>query len=128
MDNSNILQAFNNHFFEFIDDIQMIMPDSKDIMSAKTSLTTMKKMNPRLIIKIWKNRISDKYKQNIEDGDISFFLEKDYSEDLENMDSSNSIVNKINILREPIRNMGKENQAKCMKYIQNLTKLSELYN
>ena len=104
------------------------MPDNKDIMSVKTSLTTMKKMNPRLIIKIWKIRISDKYKQNIQNGDISFFLEKDYSEDLENLESSNSIINKINILREPIRNMGEENQAKCMKYIQNLTKLSVLYN
>lgn len=128
MDNTNILQAFNNHFFEFIDDINVIMPDNKDILSAKTSLTTMRKMNPRLIIKIWKSRIAEKYKQNIENGDISFFLEKDYSEDLENLESSNSIINKINLIREPIRNMGEENQAKCMKYIQNLTKLSELYN
>lgn len=128
MDNTNILQAFNNHFFEFIEDINTIMPDNKDILSAKTSLTTMRKMNPRLIIKIWKSRIGDKYKENIENGDISFFLEKDYSEDLENLESSNSIINKINLIRDPIRNMGQENQAKCMKYIQNLTKLSELYN
>lgn len=128
MDNTNILQAFNNHFFEFIDDINNIMPDNKELLSARTSLTTMRKMNPRLIIKIWKSRIADKYKQNIDDGDISFFLEKDYNEDLESLESSNSIVNKIDLIREPIRNMGKENQAKCMKYIQNLTKLSELYN
>jgi hypothetical protein len=128
MDNTNILQAFNDHFFEFINDIQLILPDNKDILSAKTSLTTMRKMNPRLIIKMWKSRISEKYKQNIQNGDISFFLEKDYSEDLENLDSSNSIINKINLIREPIRSMGEENQAKCMKYIQNLTKLSELYN
>lgn len=128
MDNTNILQAFNDHFFEFINDIQLILPDNKDILSAKTSLTTMRKMNPRLIIKMWKSRISEKYKQNIQNSDISFFLEKDYSEDLENLDSSNSIINKINLIREPIRSMGEENQAKCMKYIQNLTKLSELYN
>lgn len=128
MDNTNILQAFNDHFFEFINDIQQIMPDNKDILSAKTSLTTMRKMNPRLIIKIWKSRIADRYKTNIENGDISFFLEKDYSEDLENLESSNSIINKINLIREPIRNMGEENQSKCMKYIQNLTKLSQLYN
>jgi hypothetical protein len=128
MDNTNILQAFNDHFFEFINDIQLILPDNKDILSAKTSLTTMRKMNPRLIIKMWKSRISEKYKQNIQNGDISFFLEKDYSEDLENLDTSNSIINKINLIREPIRSMGEENQAKCMKYIQNLTKLSELYN
>jgi hypothetical protein len=30
------------------------------------------------------------------------------------------------MLRDPIRNMGEENQAKAMKYIQNLSKIAEL--
>jgi hypothetical protein len=128
MDNSNILQAFNNHLFEFLNDIQVIMPDDKDIVSVNLALSNIKKINPKLIIKIWKTHISSKYKQSIEDGDISFFLNKDYTQDLEKLESSNNIVTKINLLREPIRNMGEENQKKCMKYMQNLTKLSELYN
>jgi hypothetical protein len=32
----------------------------------------------------------------------------------------------IDRLREPIKNMSVENQAKVMKYIQNLTKLAQL--
>ena len=44
------------------------------------------------------------------------------------MDTSSSIISKIDALREPIKNMGLENQQKCIKDMQNLTKLSELYN
>jgi hypothetical protein len=32
----------------------------------------------------------------------------------------------IDRLREPVRNMSQDNQAKVMKYIQNLTKLADL--
>ena len=59
-------------------------------------------------------------------GDISFFLEKDYSSDFLNYNQSDNIMDYINMLREPIRNMGQENQAKAMKYIQNLSKIAEL--
>jgi hypothetical protein len=56
----------------------------------------------------------------------TFFLTKDYANDLARNDNSDKIMESINRLREPIRNMGPDNQAKVMKYIQNLTKLSEL--
>lgn len=129
MDKSTILQAFNNHFFEFVDDVQSVFPDDTDIMAAKTALVTMRKMNPRLIAKIWYEYIVLKYDDQIQNGDISFFLNKDYSEDLTDMgSSSNTIISKINILREPIKNMGQENQDKSMKYIKNLNKLAKLYN
>ena len=128
MDKSNILKTFNDHFVDFLNDIQSVFPDDSDIQDSKTTLITIKKMNPRLIIKIWNEHIVKKYKNQILNGDISFFIDKDYSDDLNEMDDASSIANKINKLREPIKNMGKENQDKCMKYIQNLTKLSELYN
>ena len=128
MDKSNILKTFNDHFVDFLNDIQSVFPDDSDIQASKTTLITIKKMNPRLIIKIWNEHIVKKYKNQILNGDLSFFIDKDYSDDLNEMDDASSIANKINKLREPIKNMGKENQDKCMKYIQNLTKLSELYN
>jgi hypothetical protein len=34
----------------------------------------------------------------------------------------------IDCLREPIRNMGHENQVKSFKYIQNLCLLAKMYN
>ena len=128
MDKSAILKTFNDHFLDFLEDIQNVFPNDPDIVASKTALIGIRKANPRLIIKIWSEHIVKIYKENILKGDISFFINKDYSNDLTEMDASSTIIKKINVLREPIRNMGAENQEKCMKYIQNLTKLSELYN
>ena len=43
------------------------------------------------------------------------------------MKNTDQILNKINALKQPIRDMGIENQEKTMKYIQNLSKLCKLY-
>lgn len=123
---SNILTAFNDHFLEFINDIQAVFPDDPDILSAKNALTMIRKANPKMIVKIWKAFIADKYRNQIDSNDISFFLEKDYSSDIATSNNSDKIMESIDRLRGPIRNMGPDNQAKVMKYIQNLTKLSEL--
>jgi hypothetical protein len=123
---SNILTAFNDHFLEFIKDIQAVFPNDPDILSAKNALTMIRKANPKMIVRIWKTFIADKYRNQIEANDISFFLEKDYSSDIAESNNSDKIMESINRLREPIRNMGPDNQEKVMKYIQNLTKLSDM--
>lgn len=123
---SNILTAFNDHFLEFIKDIQAVFPNDPDILSAKNALTMIRKANPKMIVRIWKTFIADKYRNQIEANDISFFLEKDYSSDIATSNNSDKIMESINRLREPIRNMGPDNQEKVMKYIQNLTKLSDM--
>lgn len=125
---SVILSKFNEHFVEFITDIQQVFPEDVDILSAKNSLLAIKKVNPKMIIKIWKTHVVNKYIDQIEKGDISFFINKDYSSDLsKTYFSSNKIMEGIDRLRAPIRAMTSENQQKTMKYIQNLTKLSMLY-
>jgi glutamyl/glutaminyl-tRNA synthetase len=122
----NILTAFNDHFIEFISDIQNVFPEDVDILSAKNSLLAIRKANPKMIVKIWNAFIVNKYKDEIEGGDISFFTNKDYSQDVANAHNSDKIMEAINRLREPIKQMTPENQKKTMKYIQNLTKLSAL--
>ena len=79
-----------------------------------------------MIVEIWKAFIADKYREEIAVGDIRFFINKDYSTDVSSASGSDKIMESIDRLREPIKNMTSENQAKVMKYIQNLTKLSEL--
>jgi len=123
---NNILTAFNDHFLEFVNDIQSVFPEDTDILSAKNALIAIRKANPKMIVKIWKTFIADKYKTEIEGGDISFFADKDYSTDVSVSQYSDKIMESINRLRTPIKNMSPENQAKTMRYIQNLTKLSEL--
>lgn len=126
--NSSILTAFNNHFVEFVNDIQSVFPDDQDILVAKNALLAIRKANPKMIIKIWNTFIVQPYRQYIEVGDISFFLDKDYSQDLMNADNSSKIIESIDRLRGPVKAMSVENQQKTMKYIQNLTKLSLMYD
>jgi hypothetical protein len=129
MDASTILKTFNDHFIDFLEDVHKVFPDNSTILTAKNILTATRKANPKLLIKIWKEYIVLKYKEQVLNGDISFFIEKDYNKEVSSLSSSSSmIIDKIDMLREPIRNMGKENQDKCIKYMQNLTKLAELYN
>ena len=126
-DKSLLMNAFNDHFFEFIDDIESVFVNDLSIKKVKSALTLIRKMNPALIIKIWHKYISSNYEKEINDNNINFFIEKDYKNDLVNIDSSDNITKHIDCLREPIRNMGKENQDKSFKYIQNLCLLSKLY-
>ena len=123
---SNILTAFNDHFMEFINDVQAVFPDDPDILTAKNGLTAVRKANPKLIVKIWKSFIADKYKKEIETGNIDFFINKDYSQDLSSSQNSDKIMESINRLRDPVKQMNSTDQEKTMKYIQNLTKLAKM--
>jgi hypothetical protein len=129
-ENSTIVSAFNNHFAEFVDDILTIFPDNRDILNAKTSLGLLRKANPKIIVTFWKNYIVANYRQQIEDGDCQFFLNKDYSIDINSTSSSknsNELIDAINRFRGPLLQLSEENLNKCVKYLQNLTKLSLLY-
>ena len=125
--NQNMLAVFNDHFVEFISDIQSVFPENTDVLTAKNSLMMIRKANPKMIIKIWKTNIVDKYRTQIENGDISFFIEKDYSTDLSKAEYSDKIMEGIDRLRKPIKQMSQENQQKTIKYMQNLSKLCILY-
>lgn len=124
---STILTAFNDHFIEFLDDIITVFPEDSDILASKNSMLLIRKANPRLIIQIWNSYIVGKYKSMIDAGNIDFFINKDYTGDLIHADNSKKIVEVIDRLRNPIKSMLPEDQAKTMKYIQNLTKLSTIY-
>uniref|UniRef100_A0A6C0ISU6 Uncharacterized protein n=1 Tax=viral metagenome TaxID=1070528 RepID=A0A6C0ISU6_9ZZZZ len=121
---TNLLSVFNNHFEEFINDIQSVFPEDADILTAKNALLTIRKANPKLLVKIWNSYVVVPYKDQIERGDIQFFIEKDYSNDLARNDNADKIKESIDRLRNPVKMMTPENQMKTMKYIQNLTKIS----
>jgi hypothetical protein len=131
MTTPTLLTAFNDHFMEFVNDIHEVFPDDVDILSAKNSFSMVRKMNPKLLIKSWDSLVVGKYQSAIEAGDLSFFMNKDYTSDLKdvpNNPNAERIVSAIDRLRTPIKSMSADNQAKIIKYIQNLTKISNLYN
>jgi hypothetical protein len=126
-DKSLLLNAFNTQLFEFIEDIEFVFSEDSSIKKTKTALIMIKKVNPVLIIRIWYNYICSKYETEINNDNINFFVEKDYKKDLVYINYSDDIMSNIDKLREPVRNMSKENQEKSLRYIKNLCILSKLY-
>lgn len=123
-----ILTAFNNQFFEFVDDVESVFYDDASIKKVKSALQLIRKMNPSIIIKIWYKYITLPYETEIQNNNLNFFIEKDYKNDLRYISSAEDITRHIDVLRDPIRNMGTDNQNKSFKYIQNLCLLATLYS
>jgi hypothetical protein len=121
---SFIVKGFNKHFDEFIEDVQGVFPEDDEINTMKNLLFLFKKTNPKLVLEYWNMCIRVPYQEPIENGDISFFINKDYSADVTMTDSISSFIER---LRGYVKNMSEENQQKSMKYIQNLCNLAKLY-
>ena len=126
-DKSLLLNAFNAQFFDFIEDIERVFSYDSSINKAKVAFNLIKKVNPTLIIKIWFTYVCTQYETEINNDNINFFIEKDYKKDFIYISGSDSIISNIDKLREPVRNMSKENQEKSFGYIKNLCILSKLY-
>jgi len=126
-DKSTVLKAFNNHFIDFIQDVSNIFPENDDLKSTKTALEFLKKANPSSIVKAWHFYVYEQYKDVILKGDITFFFDKDYNNDLNHLANSGEIMKAIDKIREPVKQMSDENKAHTMKYIQNLCKLADVY-
>jgi hypothetical protein len=127
MDKSTTLKAFNTLFFSFLNDIISVFPENNDIVIAKKSFETIKQLNVSLIVKTWYTFVYSQYKQQIIQGDLSFFIDKDYNTDLTQLSNSREIMETIDKLRDPIRQMTPENKQSSLLYIQKLSQLSENY-
>ena len=126
-DKSIVMRAFNKLFFEFLDDIISVYPDNVDMLTGKESFATIKKLNPTSIVKVWFSAVYTKYKVQIDGGDIDFFTDKDYSPDLTKVKNVQNVLDIINNIREPIKNMDAKSKDHVRKYIQDLSRLSTAY-
>jgi len=123
MDKNFVLKTFNNHFKEFMDDIISVFPKELDLKTSRTFLSGIIKVKKRVAIKCWYDSIYKPYKENIDNRDFDFFLNKDYSNDV----GSNEIVAGIEKIKKKINLLSDESKENSLKYVYNLSKLSELY-
>ena len=123
----SIIKAFTTHFKEFMNDIQLVFPRDPKIRTTKFFFSSLIAVNPKSVIVGWKECVNDVYEEEILQGDVDFFLNKDYAKDLAGAKEETNILQSIELFRHKIKNMGNENKNKSMKYMQNLTKLCKLY-
>ena len=125
----SFLKAFNNHLKEFITDITTVLPKDSELRTTKFFLEGLIKIKPSQIIKAWKLYIIEPYKLQISKGDYNFFLNKDYTNDIgKGVDGNCSeILSAISRIRIKLKNLDEVDKKKTIKYVQNLSKLCDLY-
>jgi len=127
MNKSEIMSGFNNHLTELLESLIEILPENKELKTALASITSIRKANPKLIIMSWKHYVLDKYEENIMSGNVKYFLEKDYTEDVKDTGDSANILEKIVVIKDTMKGLDKVNLDKTISYLQNLTKLCKVY-
>ena len=110
MNKSTALKAFNTHFDEFVNDVINVFPENTDIKSAKNVANVARKANVTIIIKIWYKYVYLPYKERIDNGDLEFFINKDYNEDLDGVSNAGDILKSIDSLRHPMKQMSDANK------------------
>jgi hypothetical protein len=127
VDKLTIMRSFNNHFIEMMKDILTLFPNSKDIKTGLSSFEAVKQLNPSLVIKNWYLNVFVPYQDVINQGDLAFFCEKDYTSDLSLVSNANDIMSIIDKIREQFRSMELVSKEHTMQYIKNLSDLSKIY-
>jgi hypothetical protein len=130
IDRSTIIRVFNDHLFEFLEDVLKLLPGNRNMIAAIRSFQTVIAFNKAIIVKCWHKFVYLKYSSVIEAGDITFFFDKDYSDDLTKLNNPDKIIEIIDSIRIPVKEICENltNKEHAVTYIQNLSKLSVAYN
>jgi len=63
---TNFVSVFNDHFAEFVNDVQSVFPNDPDILTAKNAFIAVRKANPKLLVRIWIKYVYSPYQTQIE--------------------------------------------------------------
>jgi len=129
MNKNQIIETFNKHFMDFIIDIERVFPDDMDIMTSRKTLNKSLILMPKVLIRMFNDSFVQFYSEQIDNGDLDFFIQNDYRSK-HGYKATDEVwaLDKIDVLREPIRKMSDEDKEKVIQYLKNLKKLSDLYN
>jgi len=123
-----ILETFNKQFCELVEDVRRIFPNDMTVSIMNKSLSILMMVNKKQIIQVYKTSTADVYSKEIENGDLSFFINKNYNEDVTSKGYSTDVVlEKIEYVKGLVKQMNEEEQHNVIKYFQNLTVLCKMY-
>lgn len=84
MDNDRYYELFNNTLLEFIKDLIIVFSDDKDFKLFNNSIKLLKLADVTKPLQLFKSSLTDEYKKNIQEKNVNFFLNNDYSDVLNN--------------------------------------------
>ena len=121
------ISEFNKEYFEFLIFIKDHLDDPK-FKTFYRKNQIVKETNPKMFIKTWYDRIGSKYHKQVMQSDISFFLNKNYDDDVTIAgNESNTLLVYINKFKESYDTLDEIIKAKFMYYIITLTDKSFVY-
>ena len=109
------LTNFINQLNGFLNDLLIILPGNEGIISAKKYVDTLSKINPKLLLSLWYESVTEKYNRQINEGDLDFALNKDYSEEVigkseNSAESSSSILLIIDNLKTATKKLDEDQE------------------
>jgi hypothetical protein len=110
-----------------MDDIMSVFEDKLPFNQAKKNCELIQSANPSILVRAWHQYVYSKYADVIESGNTDFFLEKDYSDDINQFDYAEHIMKVINTFRQPLKDLSESNKDMAMKHVQMLSRISVRY-
>lgn len=123
----DIFQQFNKVYFEFISFLKDHSNGDKLFNKLYQKIYIIKNTNIKLFIKVWYDSITLKYYQSILDENLSYFLNKDYNQDIDTIENSNDILRYIHYFKTNYNTFEKKIIDIFIQYMKELTQLSYLY-
>ena len=127
IDKSVYLKAFNSQFVEFLEDVERVIPNNPDVITAKNALLRLKKANPKLILTMWYKWVAQRFSKEIEAGDYNFFINKDYKEEWDGTEKEGPILEAIERMRSVVKQCNEDSMDTALEYVANLCGLSKIY-
>ena len=123
-------KSFNLTYFELLKMMKDNSDKNKDFLRFYKQNLFIKRANIKLFIRTWYENITCFYIEPILKGDIQFFLDKDYSSEInENKEfaTSYSIESYVQYFKEIYTTLKQEDVDAFVRKVQELTQLSKLY-
>lgn len=125
-----ISKKFVEIYFDFLEFIKSYSNKNSEFLNFYRKNKIIKKTNIGLFIKMWYTHISSVYFKPIMEGNIDYFLNKDYENEKNKMkaSSSNIIQDCVSQMKTLYEHLEKDVINIFVKYMQELTYLSALYH
>ena len=131
MNKKECLSMFLKHYFNYLSFLNKYIENPKHNKKFKTFVEKnylVKKTNPSYLIKTWYTKISDPYLVYIKNKNQDFFMNKDYSNELQDEVKKEVNINSITEQCKIIFNTINDDEKEIIwKYLKILSELSSLY-
>jgi len=121
------ISEFNKVYFEFLKFIKEHLKEDPNFRMFYRKNKILREANPKFFIRTWYNRIGNKYHTEVMQRDISFFMNKDYENELNEIGESTLLLKYINKFKESYPSLDESVKEQFVSYIVILTDKSFVY-